>query len=216
MNAIKVVLVLGLMACTGRQAPADDAGAVPGDAAVDAGSLDTGSAIDAGSCVDAGNPCTSDEIRQQDRPCMPWEEQCRRIQTCGSDRPVQCRAAISCLAIPGCEPGARSSQIGCGLDETDCSTETVCGSTIFCRPDRDCAEPTCPPDRLTSTVPCGRGEPDCVGIYDCGQAFWCRVDPGCDGVPACNRGIATTYPCVEGERFCERVTTCGASVFCRY
>ena len=217
MRWVKVAVVIGCMACTGRIAPSDDAGTGPMDAMVDAGSADIGAPHDAGSCVDVVDPCQDGELNSQENPCLPWETECRRVKTCAADEAHFCRQATSCLAIPTCGRGESQLQVGCGLDEPDCRVESLCGSTVFCRPNANCdAVPTCPPDRLTTTVPCGEGEPDCVGIYECGQAFWCRVDPGCDGTPTCIRGVATAFPCAPDESFCERVTTCGASVFCRY
>jgi len=218
MRPLLLLLLVGVAACSGRTEPSSDGGPAGDGGVVDAGASDGGSA-DAGNvdCVDPADPCAEGKAPSDDRPCMPWEATCDHVHTCDADEARWCRVVEMCLAMPSCEPGTSGSELPCGLDEPDCRTLSVCGSTLHCRVDMDCdAAPSCPPNQLQSRVPCGLDEPECHSIYMCGQALWCREDTGCDGIPSCERGIATEYPCVEGEEHCERSSACGATVFCRY
>ncbi len=221
MTRLSLVLLRALIACSGRNEPRSDSGPSPADTGLpnDAGQVDASMPLDAGGCVDPSSPCAEGKAPSADNPCMPWEDDCDHVHLCGDDEPRWCRPENLCEAVPTCElgTGVTVPSTPCGPSEPNCTIQTMCGQTIFCRPMVDCQEePTCPPSYLSSITPCGIGEPDCRAVYGCNQARWCRVDPGCDGVAVCTRGLPTTYPCAQDEVHCERVSECGMTVFCRY
>ena len=222
MHRFAAFMLCGLVACSGRFEPeTGDAGTGVGDAGT---VVDASTPQDAGPCVSADNPCADNLSASDSAPCLPWQDWCTRVRTCDDGTPYWCRQMSNCFAAPSCGPGETQSNIPCGLDEADCTTQTMCGVAVHCRAQRNCDEGPqmgCLPDSVGTSQPCGSDEPGCTPIYGCNSdglptAQWCHRVPECNEVPSCTRGAGTSYPCAQNDPHCERVTVCSQTIFCHF
>ena len=144
----------------------------------------------------------------------------RQVQGPGPcDATLFCRPAGMCDAEPAsCDENETLTDNACGEDEPNCRAVTVCGETVYCRPDIVCqALPNCQPGEDAGLEPCAEDEEDCRAETECGQTIYCRPgEAACLAVPTCEPGeVESEDPCLPDNEACREETECGLTIYCR-
>lgn len=103
-----------------------------------------------------------------------FSENCYERTVC--DETIRCaRSESQCAAYPSCKDGYVEVPAS-SCKTKDCVTETLCGATIFCKPDAQCdGYPSCDSGHkpVKSPSECLQDDAACYPRTLCGVTIWC-------------------------------------------
>jgi len=126
-----------------------------------------------GACRGIPSCDSGDEQVSGPSACLQDDARCYQRAVCGTS--IWCTGSTTeqCAAYPSCKPGYIEVP---SCTTKDCVSETVCGATIYCRPDAQCdGYPSCDPGhtKVASPAQCLQDDAVCYTRALCGVTIWC-------------------------------------------
>jgi hypothetical protein len=112
--------------------------------------------------------------------CLQDEARCYERERCGTKIWCTGGGISTCAAYPSCDPGYIEVA---SCTTKDCVSETMCGATIYCRPDAQCdGYPSCDPGhtKVPSPAQCLQDDAVCYPRSLCGITIWCTGPTAAD------------------------------------
>lgn len=136
-----------------------------------------------GQCT-AAPACDPGDSRLGQSSVCPGSARCYERSLCGQT--IRCAAALDqCGAVPRCKTGYTEVPAS-SCNTKDCVKETLCGSTIYCKPDVQClGYPVCDPGHTPVKSPneCWEDDAACYSRSLCGATIWCTGPFAADAGP---------------------------------